>query len=220
MMPSIAIDGPAGAGKSTIAKRVASSLGIHYLNTGAMYRALALFALRNGVDVGNEAAVGALLDRANITVFYEGEEQHTVLNGEDVTSLLGSEEISMGASTGSKYPAVRDCMAALQRSAALKTTLVLEGRDIGTNVLKDTPYKFFVTASAEERAQRRLKQLTQAGKAASYQDILADIKKRDLQDSQRSYMPLRQAEDAIVVDTTHMTVDEAVNTIINAIRVN
>lgn len=220
MMPSIAIGGPAGAGKSTIAKRVASSLGIHYLNTGAMYRALALFALRNGVDVGNEAAVGALLDRANITVFYEGEEQHTVLNGEDVTSLLGSEEISMGASTGSKYPAVRDCMAALQRSAALKTTLVLEGRDIGTNVLKDTPYKFFVTASAEERAQRRLKQLTQAGKAASYQDILADIKKRDLQDSQRSYMPLRQAEDAIVVDTTHMTVDEAVNTIINAIRVN
>ncbi len=213
MKHSIAIDGPAGAGKSTVAQLVARSLDIHYLNTGAMYRALALFSKRQGADFNDEVAVTALLEQAKITVFYEGENQHTVLNGEDVTDLLRSEEISMGASTVSKYTAVRDRLSALQREIALKTPLVLEGRDIGTNVLPDSPHKFYVTASSEQRAKRRLKQLEALGQSGVYEDILADIIARDKQDTERAYKPLKQAEDAVLIDTTFLTVPEAVEAI-------
>lgn len=218
MKHSIAIDGPAGAGKSTIARAVAKRLGIHYLNTGAMYRAVALFAKQNGIAADDKVNVPPLLKHAKITVFYEGDKQHTVLNGEDCTELLRSEEISMLTSTISKQPAVRDRLASLQREIAKSTPLVLEGRDIGTNVLSDTPYKFFVTASSEERARRRLLQLEELGQSGNYEEILADIIARDRQDVERSYMPLKQAEDAVLIDTTELGIDEAVEKILAVIE--
>lgn len=213
MNNSIAIDGPAGAGKSTVAKLLAKQMGIHYLNTGAMYRALALLATRNGIAFSDEQGVGALLVNAVITVFYQGDEQHTVLNGEDVTELLLCEQISMGASTVSKLPCVRDTMAALQRKIAHTDQFVLEGRDIGTNVLPDTPYKFFVTASSSERAKRRQLQLESLGQSVDYNAILKDLEIRDKQDTERSYMPLKMADDAVLIDTTTLSIAEAVQKI-------
>ena len=214
----IALDGPAGAGKSTIAKIIAKRLGLPYLDTGAMYRAMALSALSEGVSLTDAEKVDELLNRTDIKVVYEPDGQHVLVNGEDVTGRLREEEIGKGASLISKLRCVRDKLAGMQRDIAHETHAVLDGREIGTFVIPETPYKFFVTATAEERALRRVRQLEEKGEKPDYQLILKDIEARDYQDSHRDYAPLKQAEDAVLIDTTHMTIDEAVEAVLTALE--
>ena len=215
MKQSIGIDGPAGAGKSTIAKRIAAILNIPYLDTGAMYRAVAVAAKRHGVEFTDEPEIAKLVEAIDLRVRYtETGEQRMLVDGEDVTGELRTEEISQGASLVSRVPAVRDRMTLLQREVAHEQRVIMDGRDICTNVLPDTPYKFFVTASAEERANRRYKQLIESGQSAEYDTILHDILRRDKQDSERAYKPLYCGEDTKLIDTTDMTIEEAVNAIL------
>ena len=214
----IALDGPAGAGKSTIAKIIAKRLGLPYLDTGAMYRAMALSALSEGVSLTDAEKVDELLNRTDIKVVYEPDGQHVLVNGEDVTGRLREEEIGKGASLISKLRCVRDKLAGMQRDIAHETHAVLDGREIGTFVIPETPYKFYVTATAEERALRRVRQLEEKGETPDYELILKDIEARDYQDSHRDYAPLKQAEDAVLIDTTHMTIDEAVEAVLTALE--
>lgn len=219
MKYSVAIDGPAGAGKSTIAKLVAKKLGIPYLDTGAMYRAVAVSCKKNGIDVTDWDAVRAFLPSARIEVKYlPNGEQRMLAEHEDVTGLLRTEDISQGASLVSQIPEVRDYLVALQREVAHRQAVIMDGRDICTNVLSDTPHKFFVTASAEERANRRVKQLIEAGQPADYDTILADIIRRDKQDSERAYMPLVCKEDTVKIDTTNMTIEQAVEALLAEVK--
>ena len=216
---NIAIDGPAGAGKSTVARRVAERLHIRYLDTGAMYRAIALYAMRCGVPVGDEAAVERALRDADIRVRYTEDGQRVLLSGEDVTDGLRTPELSMAASDVSAHRAVRVKLTELQREVARENDVVMDGRDIGTNVLPDTPYKFYLTASVEERARRRLLELAARGAAAgTLADVAREIEQRDYNDSHRAYMPLRQAEDALYIDSTGMTVEEVTETILRRVR--
>lgn len=218
MKYSIAIDGPAGAGKSTVAKIVARRLGIPYLDTGAMYRATAVACREHDVDVRDWDAVRAFLPKMQIEVRYtEAGEQRMIIDGRDVTHLLRTEEISQGASLVSMIPEVRDRLVALQREIGHRQAVIMDGRDICTNVLSDTPHKFFVTASAEERATRRVKQLVEQGQTAEYDKILADIRQRDKQDSEREYMPLVCRDDTVLIDTTDLTIEEAVQAIISEV---
>ena len=213
MKQSIGIDGPAGAGKSTVAKRIAKTLGIPYLDTGAMYRAVAVAAKKYDIDFTDEERLADFVQTLNVRVRYIGSEQHMLIDGEDVTGQLRTEEISQGASLVSRVPAVRDRLVVLQREVAHAQRVVMDGRDICTNVLPDTPYKFFVTASPEERANRRYKQLLEQGQEADYDTILKDIIRRDKQDSERAYMPLFCGPDTKRIDTTHMTIEEATEAI-------
>lgn len=216
---NIAIDGPAGAGKSTVARRVAERLHIRYLDTGAMYRAMALYAMRCGVPVGDEAAVERVLRDADIRVRYTEDGQRVLLSGEDVTDGLRTPELSMAASDVSAHRAVRVKLTELQREVARENDVVMDGRDIGTNVLPDTPYKFYLTASVEERARRRLLELAARGAAAgTLADVAREIEQRDYNDSHRAYMPLRQTEDALYIDSTGMTVEEVTETILRRVR--
>lgn len=216
---NIAIDGPAGAGKSTVARRVAERLHIRYLDTGAMYRAMALYAMRCGVPVGDEAAVERVLRDADIRVRYTEDGQRVLLSGEDVTDGLRTPELSMAASDVSAHRAVRVKLTELQREVARENDVVMDGRDIGTNVLPDTPYKFYLTASVEERARRRLLELAARGAAAgTLADVAREIEQRDYNDSHRAYMPLRQAKDALYIDSTGMTVEEVTETILRRVR--
>lgn len=216
---NIAIDGPAGAGKSTVARRVAERLHIRYLDTGAMYRAMALYAMRCGVPVQDEAAVERVLRDADIRVRYTEDGQRVLLSGEDVTGGLRTPELSMAASDVSAHRAVRVKLTELQREVARENDVVMDGRDIGTNVLPDTPYKFYLTASVEERARRRLLELAARGAAAgTLADVAREIEQRDYNDSHRAYMPLRQAEDALYIDSTGMTVEEVTETILRRVR--
>lgn len=218
MKQSIGIDGPAGAGKSTIAKRIAAILRIPYLDTGAMYRGVAVAAKRHGVGFTDEEAIAKLVETIDLRVRYtETGEQHIIVDGEDVTGELRTEEISQGASLVSRVPAVRDRMTILQREVAHEQRVIMDGRDICTNVLPDTPYKFFVTATAEERANRRYKQLLENGQPADYDTILHDIIRRDKQDSERAYKPLYCGADTKMIDTTNMTIEEAVNAILSEV---
>lgn len=218
MKQSIGIDGPAGAGKSTIAKRIAAILRIPYLDTGAMYRGVAVAAKRHGVGFTDEEAITKLVEAIDLRVRYtETGEQHIIVDGEDVTGELRTEEISQGASLVSRVPAVRDRMTILQREVAHEQRVIMDGRDICTNVLPDTPYKFFVTATAEERANRRYKQLLENGQPADYDTILHDIIRRDKQDSERAYKPLYCGADTKMIDTTNMTIEEAVNAILSEV---
>ena len=214
----IALDGPAGAGKSTIAKIIAKRLGLPYLDTGAMYRAMALCAFAEGVSLTDAEKVDELLNRTDIRVAYLDDGQHVFVNGTDVTGRLREEEIGKGASLISKLRCVRDKLAGMQRDIAHETHAVLDGREIGTFVIPETPYKFYVTATAEERALRRVRQLEEKGEKPDYQLILKDIEARDYQDSHRDYAPLKQAEDAVLIDTTHMTIDEAVDAVLKALE--
>jgi len=215
---NIAIDGPSGAGKSTLAKAVASALKIRYLDTGSMYRAMALFAIRRGVSVSDEAGLRAILDDTDIRVLYDGRGQRVLIGDEDVTDVLRTQELAMGASTVSAHPCVREKLAELQREVGRNYDVVMDGRDITTNVLPHTKHKFFVTASPEIRAERRLKELRARGSMAeTYEQVLADIKLRDHNDSTRSYMPLRQTEDAMRIDTSNMTIDEALALLLGAV---
>ena len=211
----IAIDGPAGAGKSTVAKRIAERLNIRYLDTGAMYRALALYAQRRGVDGRDEAAVKAILPDAAVAVRYTEEDQRVLLLGEDVTARLRAPELSMGASDISAHRCVREHMTLLQRRVAAEYPVVMDGRDITTNVLKDSPYKFYLTATPEERARRRMDDMLARGQQPpAFETLLAEIKTRDRNDSMRAYMPLCVAPDAHVIDTTNLSVDEVVETVL------
>lgn len=215
---NIAIDGPSGAGKSTLAKAVANALKIRYLDTGSMYRAMALFAMRRGVRVSDEAGLQTILDDADIRVEYDERGQRVLLGSEDVTESLRTQELAMGASTVSAHPCVRQKLAELQREVGRKYDVVMDGRDITTNVLPHTKHKFFVTADPEVRAERRLNELRARGSMQeTYEQVLADIKLRDHNDSTRAYMPLRQTEDAVRIDTSNMTIDEALSLLLNTI---
>ena len=189
-----------------------------YLDTGAMYRAMALCAFSEGVSLTDAEKVDELLNRTDIRVAYLDDGQHVFVNGTDVTGRLREEEIGKGASLISKLRCVRDKLAGMQRDIAHETHAVLDGREIGTFVIPETPYKFYVTATAEERALRRVRQLEEKGEKPDYELILRDIEARDYQDSHRDYAPLKQAEDAVLIDTTHMTIDEAVDAVLKTLE--
>ena len=206
---SIAIDGPAGAGKSTIAKALAKALNAMYLDTGAMYRAVGLYMLRNGISVNDAKAVASHMDAVDISVGYEDGVQRMYLAGEDVSAAIRTPECSMAASKVSAVPAVRQRLVALQRQIAQGHSVVMDGRDIGTVVLPNATVKIFLTASAEARAQRRAKELAEKGQPADFATVLADIRQRDYQDSHRAVAPLKQADDAILVDTSSIGLQES-----------
>lgn len=207
---SIAIDGPSGAGKSTMAKRLAAELGHLYVDTGAIYRTLGLFSLRQGTDPGDENKVLSLLPRANITMGYaEDGLQHMYLDGEDVTAAIRQNEISQAASKISAISGVRAYLLETQREIARKNNVVMDGRDIGTVVLPNADLKIFLTASAEARAARRCAELERRGEKVAYGTVLEEIRERDTRDSERAAAPLRQAEDAIKVDTTALSLEES-----------
>lgn len=208
-MTNIAIDGPAGAGKSTLARLLAKKLGYIYVDTGALYRAVGLFAKRHGADTKDAAAVAALLPQIELRLIHSAKGQRVMMCGEDVSKLIRSPEISMAASDVSAIPAVRAFLLGLQRDIAKENDVVMDGRDIGTVVLPDAQIKIFLTASPEERARRRYNELVSRGTAADYDVVLADIVARDRQDSTRSIAPLRPAKDSVRVDTTGCGVGRA-----------
>ncbi len=216
---NIAIDGPAGAGKSTVAKRIAEIMHLTYVDTGAMYRALGLKAVRNGIDPGDAEAVAPILTDTTVTFIKINGEQHVVLDGEDVNELIRTEEISHAASVISTLPEVRQKLVDLQREIARSTDTVMDGRDIGTVVLPNTPYKFYVTASAEVRAKRRFIEYQKKGILGdmTYEDVLNEVKTRDERDMNREFSPLRPAENAVIIDTSEMSIDEAVDAVIEDI---
>ena len=210
---NIAIDGPAGAGKSTIAKTLAKELGFVYVDTGAMYRAMAYYFLQQGIDKDDEAAITSAAPGADVTIRYEDGAQQVILNGENITGSLRTEQVGNMASSTSVYPAVRKKLVALQQKLAGTTDGIMDGRDIGTCVLPDAQVKIYLTASVETRAKRRYTELIEKGEAADLAKIAADIKERDYRDMHREMSPLRQAEDAILVDSSEMSIDEVVSVI-------
>lgn len=204
-MINIAIDGPAGAGKSTVAKCIAKTLGILYLDTGAMYRAFALYFIRIGIAMDDAAEITARMAQVNIEVKYEDGQQHIYLNGADVSEDIRQHEVSKCASEISKIKEVRLMLVQLQREIAQKNDVIMDGRDIGSYVLPHANYKFFLTASPEVRARRRLDELTAKGQSAEYNTILSDITERDKNDSTRAFAPLICAEDAVLIDSTMLS---------------
>lgn len=215
---TIAIDGPAGAGKSTVAKAIAKDLGIVYLDTGAMYRTCGLLCQRNGLTIEQKNEIIELVKEAVIDIRFIDGQQYIYLNDEDVSDAIRSPEISVWASDVSAIPEVRVQMVEMQREIAKKQEIVMDGRDIGTYVLPDAEVKIFLTADVEERARRRHKELKEKGSDASYGEVLADIKYRDKQDSSRSFAPLKQAEDAILIDSSHMKQEEVVDYVIKIVK--
>lgn len=208
---NIAIDGPAGAGKSTIAKLVAKELGNIYVDTGAMYRAMALFVLRSGVDPADTALLEETAGKADITIRHIGGEQHVFLNGEDVSGLIRNEQVSQMASKVSANGAVRRKLVSLQQALAKTTPVVMDGRDIGTVVLPDADVKVYLTASSKTRAERRLKDyLGKGGEVPSLEELIREIEDRDHRDMTREESPLRQAGDAVLIDSSEMTIGEVV----------
>lgn len=208
-MISVAIDGPSGAGKSSMARRLAADLGYTYVDTGAMYRAIGLYARRAGADTKNADAVAALLPQVKLDIRLQDGAQHILLNGEDVTEAVRAEEIGMAASDVSAHPAVRAFLLDTQRDLAASRDVLMDGRDIGTVVLPHATVKIYLTASADARARRRLAELLEKGKQTDYATVLADIEQRDYQDTHRAVAPLRQAEDAILVDTSDIGIEES-----------
>ncbi len=217
-MINVAIDGPAGAGKSTVAKAVASKLGLVYLDTGAMYRATAYTALESGIDPCDGEAVEKMLEGMKLEIVFEDGVQQIYVNGVNTTPHLREHRMSKAASDISALPCVRYKMVELQREFAAARDVVLDGRDIGTFVLPNANCKFFMTATAEERANRRFKELVEKGQDVDYDTLLADIKQRDYNDSHREVAPLKQAEDAILLDTTNMTIDEVVAAVVERVE--
>ena len=210
---NVAIDGPAGAGKSTIAKLVAKKKGFIYVDTGALYRAMALYFLRLGLSADDRESVAAKCKDAQVTLSYENGIQQVCLNGENVTGLLRREEVGNMASKTSAIPEVRERLLELQRTIAREQDVVMDGRDIGTNILPDADVKVYLTASAQTRAGRRFKELQDKGLACDYEQILQDIQKRDSMDMNRETAPLRQAEDACLIDSSDMTIEEVTEAI-------
>lgn len=218
MRLNIAIDGPVGAGKSTVADAVAERLGILHLDTGAMYRALGLTALRRGIDTQDERAVVDLCLGLDISVRHEADGQHTFVEGEDVTGLIRTQEVSMAASTVSRYAEVRRAMVKVQQKLAAETDMLLDGRDICTTVLPNATAKIYLTAAAEERARRRWLELKEKGVPEPYEEVLQAVRDRDNQDMNRKVEPLRQAEDAVLVDSSELTFDQVVDTILGIVE--
>lgn len=215
---NVAIDGPSGAGKSTISKLIATKLKYVYIDTGAMYRAVALKMLNLNIDIKNDVqAVLQNLDNTNIDISYSEEGQLIYLDGQDVTNKIRTPEVSMGASNVAVIKEVRLKLVELQRLLAKKNNCIMDGRDIGTYVLPDANVKIFLTASAEVRAKRRYDELIEKGQSVSYEEVLEDMIKRDKNDSSRSFAPLKPAEDSIIVDTSNNTLDEAVEIMKNII---
>ncbi|MDE7163985.1 MAG: (d)CMP kinase [Clostridiales bacterium] len=204
---AIALDGPSGAGKSTVAKLVAKELGITYLDTGALYRALGLVCLNNDVDVKDGIAVENCIKAVDVNIIYEGGVQTVTTDGADVTSKIRTPEVSMAASAVSAIPYVRQKLLGLQRGIAEKSSVILDGRDIGTVVLPNAEYKFFLTASAEVRAKRRFDELTAKGQAVVYADVYNDVVTRDRNDSTRAIAPLKRASDAVEINSDNMTAE-------------
>ncbi len=200
----VAIDGPGGAGKSTMARALSKACGLHYVDTGAIYRTVGLAALRAGLDPSDGVGVPALLEELDVRVRYEGEEQHMLLNGEDVTPFIRTPEISAAASAVSALPEVRAFLLQTQRDLAAKGGVVMDGRDIGTVVLPEAELKVFLTASPEERARRRFLELREKGIDQPYEEVLREMNERDLRDSTRAVAPLRPAEDAVLLDSSEL----------------
>ena len=210
---NVAIDGPAGAGKSTIAKLVAKEKGYIYVDTGAMYRGLAIHFIKKGLKAEDIKGIVEACKDAEVSIVYENDVQQIYLNGENVTAMLRTEEVGNMASKTSAIPAVREKLLELQRTLARENNVIMDGRDIGTNILPNADVKIYLTASVETRATRRYKELLEKGENCVYEEIAQDIKERDERDMNREIAPLKQAEDAILVDSSEMTIDEVVKTI-------
>ena len=217
-MISIAIDGPAGAGKSSLARAAAKELGFIYVDTGALYRTLGLKFLNTNTSVEDERSAVELLKSTEADIRFVDGEQHVFLDGEDVTALIRTPEVSMAASKSSALPPVRAFLLEKQRELARKNNVLMDGRDIGTVVLPDATVKIFLTASAEERARRRYLELTEKGQAVEYQDVYEDMVKRDYDDSHRAIAPLKPAEDSVTVDTTGLAIEQSLELLLNTIR--
>ena len=217
-MIAVAIDGPAGAGKSTIARRAAAALGFIYVDTGALYRTVALFMLRSGVDLADAEKVTQALHGVNVDVCYAEDGQHVLLNGEDVSTQIRTPEVSMSASVVSAIPAVRRFLFDLQLSLAQKNNVVMDGRDIGTVVLPWAQVKIFLTAFPEERARRRFEELQAKGESVSYEQVLEDVRRRDDQDANRAVAPLKPAEDAVLLDTTGFELEDSIAALLEIVH--
>ncbi len=217
---SIAVDGPVGAGKSSLCDAVASALAILHQDTGAMYRAIGLYALDQGISPDDEDALARMIaqEDARVSVDFQNGQQVTLLNGVDVTGRLREEAVGKAASAVSKYAVVRKYLVRLQQQIAKERSLLIDGRDIGTVVLPDAKVKIFLTASAEDRAMRRYKQLLDAGKGADYQKVLTDLKARDDQDQNRAVDPLRPADDAVILDTTGLSFEESLQKMLDIVN--
>lgn len=214
----VAIDGPAGAGKSTVARLVARKMGYRYVDTGAMYRALTLFALREGIPCDDADRVAKLAARADIVMNGDGPVPSVILNGEDVSDAIRQPEVSRHVSLVARIPAVREQLTELQRQMAAAGRVVMEGRDIGTVVLPHAEHKFFVTASPEERARRRQREMAAAGQEVDLETLAREIARRDFIDSTREVAPLKPAPDALVIDTTGLTIEQVVERIVREVR--
>lgn len=219
-MINIAIDGPAGAGKSTIARRLASKLGYIYVDTGALYRAVGVNAMRSGADTKNPEQVCATLEGADVSLRFVDGEQRVFLGEEDVSVAIRTPEASMAASNVSAIPEVRAFLFDLQRDIAAKNNCIMDGRDIGTVVLPNAEVKIFLTASAEVRAKRRYDELLAKGMQADYNQVLEEMIQRDYQDSHRAIAPLKQADDAVLVDTSDMNLEQVIETLDNIVKEN
>ena len=218
MIYNIAMDGPAGAGKSTIARRVARELSFIYVDTGAMYRAMALYLLRRKVNRDDTEQIGNICQDAEISIEYQNGEQIVLLNGENVNSYLRTEEVGNMASVSSAVPRVREKLLSLQRKLAKDMSVVMDGRDIGTTILPDADVKIYLTASSLTRAKRRYLELQEKGTVCNLDDIQKDIEERDQRDMSREISPLRQAEDAVLVDSSNLTIQQVVNRILQIFR--
>ena len=218
MRLNVAIDGPVSAGKSSVSDAVAKRLGILHLDTGAMYRALGLAVLRSGTDLCDENKVVELCKSLKVSVRHEPDGQHTLVEGEDVTGLIRTPEVSMAASTVSRYAEVRRQMVRIQQQLAAETDMLVDGRDICMTVLPNATAKIFLTAAQEERARRRYEEMKAKGQEEPFEKVLEDLKARDEQDMNRAVEPLRQAPDAELVDSTHLTFDETVDAIIKIVE--
>lgn len=216
-MINVAIDGPAGAGKSTIAKAAAKELGFIYVDTGALYRAVAYNAVKNGV-IDDEQGIISMLDDTKVELKYVEGVQSVYLNGEDVSGFIRTPEISMGASKVSAIPQVREFLLNLQREIAKTNNVIMDGRDIATVVLPDAEVKIFLFASPECRAERRYKELVEKGENVSFDDVLKDVNQRDYQDSHREIAPLKPSEESIIADTSELTLQESIDLIVNTIK--
>lgn len=217
---NVAIDGPAGAGKSTVARAAAKEIGFIYVDTGALYRAVGVNALRKGIDTKDKPAVAASLSDISVDLVFENGEQKVLLNGENVSVEIRTPPASMAASDVSAVPEVRAFLFDLQRDIAKRNSCIMDGRDIGTVVLPDAKVKIFLTASPEERATRRYKELIEKGTDVKYEDVLSELIERDYNDSHREIAPLRPAEDGVILDTTGLSLEESVNSIIKIIKEN